>query len=256
MKIGMPQLFEYDNLEDNFILAKALDLDFIELNLNFASLREEMERKNLQNLINKYKMEATLHFYDEADFGSYDEVAKAYLKLLKRYIKLGSSYIKQINIHLIPGPVVTISGIKNYVYEKEYNLYINRLINNLNKVKKICDKYNINLVIENTDNTPLYQKKVYIDLKNNGFNFCYDVGHDHLSNYVLFALTKELDLSYKEFHIHDFLDNKCHLALGEGIFDFNKYKDIIMKNDNYIVLEVKNKEDLEKSVPIFKNYIK
>ena len=256
MKIGMPQLFEFDKLEDNFILAKELKLDFIELNLNFASLRKCMEEKKVLDLINKYQIETTLHFYDEADFGSYDEVAKAYLVLLKRYIKLGSNYLKQLNIHLIPGPVVTISGIKNYIYEKEYDEYIKRLINNLNKIKKLCDKYHINLVIENTDLTPLYQKKAYIDLKNKGFNFCFDVGHDHLSNYVLFNLTNELDLSYQEFHIHDFLDNKCHLALGEGIFDFNKYQDIILKNDSYIVLEVKNKEDLVKSVPIFKEYIK
>ena len=29
MKLGMPQLFTYQNLEDNFKLAKKLDLDFI-----------------------------------------------------------------------------------------------------------------------------------------------------------------------------------------------------------------------------------
>ena len=32
MKLGMPQLYEFDNIEDNLKLAKKLNLDFIELN--------------------------------------------------------------------------------------------------------------------------------------------------------------------------------------------------------------------------------
>ena len=134
MKLGMPQLFNYEKLEDNFKLAKKLDLDFIELNLNFASCRNGLEDGSIKKLVNEYDIELTLHFYDEADFGSYDEVVDAYLSLLEKYASLGKGFVKQINIHLIPGPVVTISGVKNYVYEKEYDPYIKRLINNLNSV--------------------------------------------------------------------------------------------------------------------------
>ena len=35
MKLGMPQLYEFDKIEENLVLAKQLNLDFIELNLNF-----------------------------------------------------------------------------------------------------------------------------------------------------------------------------------------------------------------------------
>ena len=70
MKLGMPQLFEYDKIEENLILAKELNLDFIELNLNFSYCRKEMEEGKLADLLKKYQMEATLHFYDEADFAS------------------------------------------------------------------------------------------------------------------------------------------------------------------------------------------
>mgnify|MGYP003296390295 CR=1 FL=1 len=97
MKLGMPQLFEYDTIEENLILAKELNLDFIELNLNFSYCRKEMEEGKLKDLLNKYNMEATLHFYDEADFASYDEVVNAYLNLLEKYAKLGKGYIKLIN---------------------------------------------------------------------------------------------------------------------------------------------------------------
>ena len=249
----MPQLFEYERLEDNFKLAKKLGLDFIEFNLNFASCREGLENGSLKELVNKYDIEVTLHFYDEADLGSYDEVVKAYLELLDRYASFANGFVKQINIHLIPGPVVTISGIKHYVYEKEYDSYIKRLIKNLKKAEHICGKNNINMVIENTDCTPAYEARVYQDLYKEGFRFCYDIGHDHLSNDIVLGLLKEVSLPFDEFHIHDAKNRStCHLALSQGSLDIARYKRLAEKNNAYIVLEVKQEKDLKISVPIFK----
>lgn len=253
IKIGMPQLYEYDCIEDNLILAKKLGLDFIELNLNFGYCRKEMEAKTVCDLLKKYDIEATLHFYDEADMGSYQEVVDAYLVHLERYARLGSDYIKQINMHLIPGPVVTISGVKNYIYEKEYNEYIERLITNFKRAEDICNKYNINMVIENTDNIPEYTKRTYHDLYKAGFRFCYDIGHDHLSYDIVWNLLSEIDLPFDEFHIHDAKDRKkCHLALNDGTLDVAKFKRLAEKNNAYVVLEVKQKSDLVVSVPLFK----
>ncbi len=253
IKIGMPQLYEFDTIEDNLKLAKELGVDFIELNLNFGYCRSEMEAKTVADLLKKYNVEATLHFYDEADLGSYDEVVDAYLVLLERYAKLGEGYIKQMNMHLIPGPVVTISGIKNYIYEKEYDVYIKRLINNFKKAEKICNKYGINMVIENTDNIPAYTTRTYKDLYKAGFKFCYDIGHDHLSYDIVWNLLQEIDLPFNEFHIHDAKDRKkCHLALGEGTLDVAKFKRLAEKNNAYVVLEVKQSSDLITTVPDFK----
>ena len=50
MKLGMPILFEYNSIEENINLAKELNLDFIELNLNFGYCRYELEHnKELKN---------------------------------------------------------------------------------------------------------------------------------------------------------------------------------------------------------------
>ena len=92
----MPQLYEYDTIEDNLKLAKELGVDFIELNLNFGYCRKEMEAGTVADLLKKYGIEATLHFYDEADLGSYDEVVDAYLVLLERYSRLGSLSLVQL----------------------------------------------------------------------------------------------------------------------------------------------------------------
>ena len=248
----MPQLFEYECLEDNFKLAQKLGLDFIELNLNFASCREALENKTILDLVNKYNIETTLHFYDEADLGSYDEIVKAYLGLLDKYASLGKGFVKQINIHLIPGPVVTISGVKHYVYEKEYDAYIIRLIKNLKEAESICHKYDMKMVIENTDNTPSYQRRTYLDLYKEGFRFTYDIGHDHLSNDIILGLLNEVSLSFDEFHIHDAKNrSSCHLALGKGALDISKYKRLAENNNAYVVLEVKQESDLVSSVPLF-----
>ena len=250
MKLGMPQLYEYDTIEENLILAKQLNLDFIELNLNFGYCRKEMEEGKLFDLLKKYNIEATLHFYDEADFGSYDEVVNAYLILLEKYAKLGKDYIKLINVHNNPGPIVTISGIKNYIYDKEYDVYIKNLIKNLKKAEEICNKYNIKMVIENT-NIPNYMIKTYKDLYNNNFKFNYDIGHDNNDNDQLFNIIKTIPLQFDEFHIHDGNKKTCHLALSEGNIDIKYFKDLAIKNNSYVVLEVKQKNDLLKSVPIF-----
>lgn len=250
MKLGMPQLYEYDTIEENLILAKQLNLDFIELNLNFGYCRKEMEEGKLFDLLKKYNIEATLHFYDEADFGSYDEVVNAYLILLEKYAKLGKDYIKLINVHNNPGPIVTISGIKNYIYDKEYDVYIKNLIKNLKKAEEICNKYNIKMVIENT-NIPNYMIKTYKDLYNNNFKFNYDIGHDNNDNDQLFNIIKTIPLQFDEFHIHDGNKKTCHLALSEGNIDIKYFKDLAIKNNSYVVLEVKQKTDLLKSVPIF-----
>ena len=251
MKLGMPQLYEFDTIEENLALAKKLGLDFVELNLNFGYCRAEMEAKTVADLLKKYDVEATLHFYDEADFGSYDEVVAAYTTLLERYAKLGKGYIKNINMHLIPGPVVTISGVKNYIYEKEYDVYIKRLIANFKKAEAICNENGINMVIENTDIIPVYMKRVYKDLYDNGFRFCYDIGHDGLSKDIIYEINSELNLPFDEFHIHDGTRSKCHLALGEGERDIKKFKKLAQDNNAYVVLEVKQMSDLLSSVPYF-----
>ena len=253
MKLGMPQLYEFDSIEDNLKLAKELNLDFIELNLNFGYCRKEMEDKNVASLLKKYDLEATLHFYDEADLGSYPEVVDAYLKLLDKYASLGKGYIKMINFHLIPGPVVTISGIKNYIYEKEYDTYIKGLINNFKKAEEICNKNDIVMVIENTDIVCKYMKKTYMDLNLAGFKFNYDIGHDNVNNDFLWQIQDEYKIRFDEFHIHDGNRKTCHLALGDGIIDIKKFKSLAEKYNAYAVLEVKSSDDLKKSVPIFKN---
>ncbi len=262
MKLGMPQLYEFDCIEDNLKLAKELNLDFIELNLNFGYCRKEMEQGTVKDLLDKYGIKATLHFYDEADFGTYQEVVDAYLIHMERYCKLGEGYIRSMNIHAIPGPVVTISGVKNYIYEKDYNDYIERLIKNLKKAEEICNKHGIMLVIEQTEGLVPYMERTYKDMTNNNFKFCIDVGHVNVSTGDFYSWCKKYPMHFYECHFHDGDGKRCHLALGKGTMDKQYAFDLISKHDDYdlahneemwVNLEVKCSDDLKSSVPYFRN---
>ena len=249
MKLGMPILFEYDSLIDNVKLAKELGYDFIELNLNFNYCRNELENIDVIEYLKKSNLEFTVHFFDEFDAGSYDEVVDAYIDILRKYLESSKDLnIKLLNIHLNEGPIVTISGNKNYLYDKEYSLYIERLINNLTKIKQLVDSYGIKLVLENVK-TPKFIQKTYSDLLNQGFKFNYDIGHDYTDNNYLYSNIGLFITNIDEFHFHDSLNNKCHLAIGDGNMDLKYYKSFI--NNQYVVLEVKSSDELIKSIKKF-----
>ncbi len=254
MKLGMPVLYEFDSIEENIALAKALQLNFIELNLNFSYCRKAiMNIENLGKLLSSNNIDATIHFFDEADFGSYDEIRLQYIKMFEQYINEASkcSRIKQINVHLNVGPIVTISGIKHYIYEKEYDEFFARLIDSLRRLKNITTKHNITLVIENI-RLPSFLQKTYLALNTLGFAFCYDIGHDYTDHSNLLKLSKNNDFNFKEFHIHNSDSIKDHLPLNKGIINLNYYKRLALIHDAYIVIEVKNADDLRISAPLFK----
>ncbi len=250
MKLGMPILFEYDSLIENVKLAKELGFEFIELNLNFGYCRDELKKKEVIEYLKESNLEFTVHFFDEFDAASYDEVVDAYISILKNYLEFSKELnIKLLNIHLNEGPLVTISGVKNYLYEKEYSRYIKRLINNLDKIVNLLNKYNITLVLENVK-TPNFIQQTYFDLIRNNFNFNYDIGHDYTDKNLICDLINKYGLKLKEFHFHDAINKKCHLVLGEGDMDLGFYKSLI--TNQYIVIEVKSSEDLRKSIDVFR----
>jgi sugar phosphate isomerase/epimerase len=254
MKVGMPVLYEYNSVLENIELAKALGLDFIELNLNFSYCRQQLENpEELNHLLITNHLEATLHFYDEADFASYPEVVDAYMLLLEKYATLGAkAKIKLINIHINEGPIVTISGQKNYIYEKEYTTYIENIKQRLHQAREICERNHMDLVLENVY-VPHHIQKTYVELWKEGFDFNYGIGHDNNDGDRLQKVLQTTPIKFKEYHIHDGNRKTCHLALGEGTIDISKFKREAEKNKAYVVLEVKSSEDLRKSVKYFNN---
>lgn len=236
MKIGIPTFYEYDNLEENLKFLKEVNASFIELNLNFPYIKKAIyqDTEETLNLLKKYNCENTIHFYDEGDFASL-EVANVYIDLFKKCVdKAKILNTKSINIHLNLGGVVTINGIKNYIYKKEYEEFYKRLYDNLSIIDDYSKKNNIELVIENVVGND-FIKETFLRLDKK-FKFTYDIGHDYMSGSYLkdFYFNTE---NIKEFHLHDSNGKMDHLQLGKGTMDLDEYLDIV--KDKYCLIEVK-----------------
>ena len=249
--LGMPTIIDFSSVDKNIEFAIENGYEFIELNLNLPYVQDYINSKKIPSNELKY----TLHFFDEADFGLYDEVSDAYILLLDKYLKNSYTYIKQVNVHLNVGPIVTVSGKKNYIYKINYELYITRLKRNLIKVKKLCEKYNVSLVLENIVSLD-FIKNTIEDLEDT-FSFTYDIGHDYTSGNSLNEYFSNNLENFKEMHFHDSTKSKCHLELGTGELDVRKIYDLVKNKINYIVIEVKSKNDLINSIRYLKeNYEK
>lgn len=89
------------------------------------------------------------------------EVAGSYLILLERYLlPAAAEGLKTLVVHLIEGPVVTISGVKNYVYEKEFDEYIARLKRTLSRVERLCRENKVALALENSKTVPYMERRM------------------------------------------------------------------------------------------------
>ena len=199
-----------------------------------------------------------MHFFDEADFGTYEEVAESYFTLLKRYVTPAAECgLSTLVVHLIEGPVVTISGVKNYVYEKEFDEYIARLEKMLFRVENFCREKGVVLALENSK-TVQYMEKTYAVLKKDGFSFTFDIGHDEVCGNLPLKIFEQTDFcGVKEFHIHDVKEEngskKDHVALGEGKINIAFYKHAAERRGADCLLELKCSDDLKKSISRFKS---
>lgn len=249
--LGMPTIIDFSSVDENIEFAIKNGYEFVELNLNLPYVQGYINSKKIPSNALKY----TLHFFDEADFGLYDEVSDAYIKLLDKYLRNSYTYIKQVNVHLNVGPIVTVSGEKNYIYKINYDSYITRLKINLLKVKKLCEKYNVSLVLENIISLDFIKNT--IENLEDTFNFTYDIGHDYTSGNSLNKYFLKNLKNFKEMHFHDSTKSKCHLELGAGELDIKKIYDLVKNKIDYIVIEVKSKSDLINSIKYLKgNYEK
>ena len=82
--------------------------------------------------------------------------------------------------------------------------------------------------------------------------FCFDIGHDYKYNSKVNIMQQDHNFTFKEFHIHNSDGFKDHLPLNNGLININYFKRMASIHDAMVVIEVKNKEDLKVSVPLFK----
>lgn len=256
---GMPTLIEQDNLEDTAILCKKLDLQFIELNMNFPHYQiDSLENVDyFLDIMKQHDIYYTIHLDENLNVCDFNRsVAKAYFETVRRTIAVAKKlHAPVINMHLHPGIYITLPQRKLYLYERYQDIYLD----NMERFRFMCEeeiaKEDIKISIENTGGfLPFHKKAIELLLQSDVFTLTLDIGHSYCADGVDEKLILKREDRLKHFHIHDAKDNKNHLTLGTGEIDLSKWLSIAKVNRCRCVLETKTMEALTLSVQWLKDY--
>ncbi len=257
IKIGMPTLMEFDNVEDNIILAKELGLDFVELNINMLYC---VPSEDFRNMLIKYKkqydIDFTMHYYDTVDVSSTSRYYRNYLyQAFSEIGKYLEGIVKKIIIHLEPGAYMTIRSKKHYVYASD-DTYVPRTLNTLVTIREVLSTFGIEVMVENVPIHP-FMEKIYKALARDDFTFCYDIGHNVIYNDGLYEVWRQkYKLDIKHMHMHNVIGKHDHQELAIGDLEIPHFIELAKSHNADIVIEVKDEENLRKSVGFIKDYFK
>ena len=256
LKVGMPALMEFQTIEENIDLAVKLKLDFLELNMNFLYCYPSDELR--EKLVEAQKMHGlafTFHYYDNVDISSpnpnYMNYLKADMKLIGEKLK---GLIFKIVLHIEPGSFMTIFSEKHYVYKYDQN-YVERTVQNVKDLEAILNPFDIMICLENVPIHP-YMENLYKSLQEAGCNFTWDIGHDVIYEHYLYSTYRnKYKLNIRHMHMHNVLDHNDHQRLTLGKLNIKEYIKYAILNDVSVVIEVKDKENLDESVLYLRDYI-
>ncbi len=276
MQFGMPTLLENGTLEDNIYLCKKLNLQFLELNMNFPEY--QLHRLEHTEYFYKTAEEAgvyyTVHLDENLNIADFNMlVANAYLETVRRTIEAAKRLLPLrdkygdksqslvVNMHMNHGIYITLPDRKVQMYDRNFDVYMDTFF----KFRTLCEKWigdsDITIAIENTDGFRDYEKRaIECLLDSPKFGLTWDIGHSWAigETDVPFIMAHANKLTH--FHIHDAIaksPNKKgynHLALGDGEIDIPKRLSMAGNSNARCVLETKTVAALEKSVDHLKAY--
>lgn len=250
-KFGMPTLIEKDSIEDNVVLCNELGLDFVELNMNLPyCMPENNSLEDLMKLKEKYNVEFTLHFPEEIDFGCfYEEVREANIRLFKYIATWASKFgAKKINIHLNSGVYFTLPHKKMFVYEKNNELFTDKLKDSLNKIIAVAEPLDIKVCVENMQ-LHKFVEEAFLELCDvSGVNFTWDVGHDAMTGYKIKNIYLNHPYKVSHMHLHDYNGISDHQVLFDGDIPLKERIEFAEENKLSVLIETKTVESLKESV--------
>ena len=266
MQFGMPTLIENRTFEENVQLCKELELDFIELNMNFPEYQiDKLENtKYFLDVAEDAKIYYTIHLDENmniADFNplvreAYLETTRRTIEVAKQFVALKDKYGKSeqsliLNMHMHHGIYITLPDKKVQMNERDFDVYMEYISYFIKKCEEWIGNADIQIAIENTNGFREYEKSaIECMLESDCFVMTWDIGHSKAlgESDVPFILEHKDKLSH--FHIHDGSENppKNHLALGTGEIELKKRLQKAEECNARCVLETKTIEALKTSV--------
>jgi sugar phosphate isomerase/epimerase len=253
LKFGAPTMVEMETLEQAAQVCAALNLDFLELNINFPQyLLPRLDADKLRAIAEKHGIFYTLHLDDEmsiADFNPY--IADGYCRTVYDAIALSKALgIRKLNMHLSRGAKYTLPDRVIYFFEAYEADYLERIRAFREECQRRIGDADITICVENTAGfLPFQQKAVELLLESPVFGLTFDIGHNYCSGNMDEAFILAHKERLKHFHIHDCVEGrKDHRTLGTGVLDVKRYLDLAGELDCTAVVETKTVESLEISM--------
>lgn len=253
LKFGAPTMVEMENLEQGAEVCRALNLDFLELNINFPQyLLEKLDVAQLKKLAAENGIFYSLHLDDEmsiADFNPY--IAEGYCKTVYDAIELSQKLgIQRLNMHLSRGAKYTLPDKVIYFFEAYEQDYLARIRDFRDRCEACIGDADITICVENTAGfLPFQRRAVEILLESPVFGLTFDIGHNFCAGDPDEAFILSHGDRLKHFHIHDCLaEKKDHRTLGTGVLDVNRYLALAEEYGCTAVVETKTVESLRESM--------
>ncbi len=222
MKYGLPTLVECKDIKECAELARALSLDFVEINMSFPQYQvEKLPKQQLLDLKNEYGIFYTIHADEQMNpFDFNERVSETYFEIMRGYIRLAREVgIPVINMHLLKGVYVTLPGrviLLTDVYRDEYLLRVRDFID---MCEREIGSSDIRIAIENVDSNPFTSSQLEalrLFMASDVFGLTLDIGHDTCMDGADRAVFEEYPEKLVHLHLHDSDGKSAHLPLGVG----------------------------------------
>ncbi|MDF2537812.1 MAG: xylose isomerase [Herbinix sp.] len=258
MKLGMPTLIETKDIAECVLLCKELELDFIELNMNFPQYQiDRIDMPYYLELAENNHIFYTIHLEEELNVCGYNkEVTKAYIRTVEAVIEIARQLkAPVINMHMAEGIYITLPDKKVYLFEQYKSIYLERL----REFRKVCElaieDSDIKICIENSGGYKDYLKEgIELLLESRVFALTFDIGHDHCIGGMDEPFIRKHKDRLMHMHLHDAIGKKNHLAIGTGDIDISDKLALARECNCRGVLETKTIAGLKKTVVNLKNF--
>ncbi len=152
---------------------------------------------------------------------------------------------------LRPEAVVFHSGYEKWKYALKVDLWLEKSLQTWRPLNERAGGMGVKIAIENIfEDEPSNLKLLMEAMASENFGVCFDTGHFNLfSRLPLEAWMDSLNPYIIELHLHD--NNRQadeHLAIGEGVFDFDKFFALLRNKDCVYTLEAHTPEAVLRSV--------
>lgn len=259
MKLGIPTLIDYLNIEQHANICKQCGYDFVELNFTFPWLQKgKIDVEILNQTKEKYGIFYTVHLHDQLDPINFcEEIRNAGVSNILQSIETATLIgVTNLTMHLNVGMYSSRKSGKVYLCDIHRDEYLQHVRDFVATVGPKLVEHNITLCIENTAGFVDAQKQaIELILQHPNFALTFDIGHSYKSGggdeeFILKHVNK-----LRHLHIHDVTPSTNHITLGEGVIDLPKYFTLAKDNNCTAVIEVKEGSALVTSMQYIRKYI-